>query len=87
MLNNQPNRGDVIKLPQGVVTYKAWGDAKTEFSLSFFEEIKKPSIAIYLEQLNDNVSKLIYEDKIIYVYNEWLYSLEERDVNQTSFSK
>jgi hypothetical protein len=83
MLNNQPNRGDVVKLPQGVITYKAWGDPKDEFSLFFFKEIQKPSVAIYVEKFNDSVSKLIYEDRFIYVYNEWLYELrnEEFDDN------
>jgi hypothetical protein len=83
MLNSQPNRGDVIKLPQGVITYKAWngGTSNSEFSLSFFQEIKKPSVAIYVEKFNDNVSKLIFEDKFIYVYNEWLYELRDEEKN------
>lgn len=81
MLSKAPNRGDVIKLPQGVTTYIS---KDVDFNLSFFEEIKKPSVAIFIENFNDNISKLVYQDKIIYVYNEWLYDLGETNVSETN---
>jgi hypothetical protein len=82
MLTIQPNKGDIVKLPQGVITYKVWGNSKDEFGLSFFQEIKKPTVAIYVEKFNDNVSKLIHEDRIVYVYTEWLFELEDKDVSE-----
>ena len=79
MLQMQPNKGDLIKLPQGVVAYRLAGKQKQEnqqeFNLVFAEHIQKPTIAIYLEQYTDNVSKIVYEDKIIYVYTEFLYEI------------
>jgi|694.fasta_scaffold143795_2 hypothetical protein len=86
MLSLQPNRGDVVKLPQGVIAYQLRDKDKTEMSLLFFEEIKKPSVAIFVEKFNDSVSKLIYGDKIIYVYDRWIYNLEEKDADQVSYS-
>ena len=84
MLNKQPNKGDTIILPQGVVTYRLTGEdlLKEETNLVFAEEITKPSIAIFVEDFNERVSKLIVEDKIRYVYSEWLFTLEDNNVNQ-----
>jgi len=81
MLSIQPNKGDVVSLPQGVICYKAWmaDEVNSELSLTFFQEIKKPSVAIFVENFNDNVSKLIYEDKFVYVYNEWIYDLGDKN--------
>lgn len=80
MLTVQPNKGDIVRIPQGVITYKAWsGQPDSEFSLSFFEEVKTPTVGIFIEKFNDNVSKIIYQDKIVYVYSEWLYEVREND--------
>ena len=76
MLNGKLNRGDLVKLPQGVVTYKKASVSDTsEYQLIYAESIEKPSIAIFIEHFTDNVSKLYFEDRIRYVYTEWLYEV------------
>lgn len=84
MLNRSLNRGDIVKLPQGVILYRTTSDdiSDGEMSLVFAEEAIKPSVAIFVEDFNEKVSKLIVEDKIRYVYSEWLFNLEENDAGQ-----
>lgn len=85
MLITQPSKGDLIKLPQGVVAYKRTSDeGKDEMSLVFAEHIERPSIGIFIENLNDRVSKIIFQDQIRYVYSEWLFNLEEMDADQNN---
>ena len=86
MLNRSLNRGDIVKLPQGVILYRTTSDdiSDGEMSLVFAEEAIKPSVAIFVEDFNERVSKLIIGDKIRYVYSEWLFNLEENDVNQSN---
>lgn len=80
MLRTHPNRGDLIKVPQGTIMYRATQQDPQEINLVFAEETKKPSIAIFIEDFNERVSKLIVEDNIRYVYSEWLFNLEDANV-------
>lgn len=84
MLNRSLNRGDIVKLPQGIILYRTTSDdiSDSEMNLVFAEEAIKPSVAIFVEDFNEKVSKLIVEDKIRYVYSEWLFNLEENDAGQ-----
>ena len=84
MLLHNPLKGDLVKLPQGTITYRNSNEnEKDEMGLVFAEEIMKPAIGIFLENLNERVCKLIIEDKIRYAYSEWLFNLEESDASQT----
>jgi len=84
MLNRSLNRGDIVKLPQGVTLYRRTAEdhENNEMNLVFAEESEKPSIAIFIEDFNERVSKLIYQDQIRYVYSEWIFNLEENDAYQ-----
>ena len=83
MMQILPNKGDLVKLPQGVVMYRRVGDGdQDEMKLVFAEEVTKPSIAIYIEDFNERVSKVIYQDQIRYVYSEWIFNLEGSDAYQ-----
>ena len=82
MLNKILNKGDIVKLPQGVVMYRATSAEPEEMNLVFAEEAEKPSIGIFVEDFNERVSKIIFEDKIRYVYSECIFNLEENNANQ-----
>jgi hypothetical protein len=83
MLKRNLNKGDIVKLPQGVILYRKTIDGNTdEMNLVYAEEAEKPSIAIFIEDFNERVSKLIYQDQIRYVYSEWLFNIEETDAYQ-----
>lgn len=83
MLNKSLNKGDIVKLPQGIVLYRTTSEVPEELNLVFAEEAEKPSIGIFVEDFNERVSKIIFQDKIRYVYSEWLFNLEENNANQT----
>jgi len=80
MLHSKLNSGDLVKLPQGVTAYKKVSSSDaSEFDLVYAESIEKPSIAIFIEHFNDNVSKLYFEDRIRYVYTQWLFEVGATD--------
>jgi len=77
MLNNHPIKGELVKLAQGTVTYKKTRSSSTvELDLVFAEKVEKPSVAIYIEQFNDSVSKIVLGEDIRYVPTEWLYEVK-----------
>ena len=67
MLNRSLNKGDIVKLPQGVILYRTTSDDVNdgEMSLVFAEEALKPSVAIFIEDFNERVSKLIFQDGLL----------------------
>lgn len=77
MLNSHPIKGELVKLAQGTVIYKKTRASNNlEIDLVFAEKVEKPSIAIYIEQFNDSVSKVVLGEDIRYVPTEWLYEVK-----------
>lgn len=84
MLQNQPNNGDLLKLPEGTVIYRM--PALNEGGvLLYCQSIHKPVLAIYIDQLNERMSKIVFEDQIRYVYTDTLCQLGINDVNQANW--
>jgi hypothetical protein len=74
MVNKTPMKGDLFVLPQGVVVHKL--DINSN-NLFYFFYVKKPTLGIFLENFNDNYSKVLIEDSIGYVTNDSLYHVKQ----------
>jgi len=76
MMAVTPKKGDLVKIPQDTVIYKI---NQQDNQLLYVSNTKKPILAIYLGQYNENYSKIFLEETAGCVNVECLHELGASD--------